>query len=87
MSQEQNNSNPRRSIGALWEKLAKSSGKRFLSGSIEIGGQRYPIVVFPNTKKSKPNQPDYSILMQEQRQQEAPAQYHSDQEPPEEIPY
>ena len=74
---------PSKSIGALWQKIARGRGTRYYGGRITIDGQYYPIVVFPNTKKSKPEQPDFSILISEPLPHEAPYQYATDREPEE----
>lgn len=49
-------------IGALWVKTAKSTGKQYMSGVVEIDGKKTPIVVFPSRKKHD-RQPDYSIML------------------------
>lgn len=49
-------------IGALWTKTS-AKGLEFLSGSIEISeGVRMEIVLFKNTRKNKPNHPDWNIF-------------------------
>lgn len=50
-----------RSIGALWAKSSKRG--MYFSGNIEIDGKKIPLVVFQNNRKSKPNQPDYNIMI------------------------
>ena len=72
-----NNTNKNSSIGGLWKKEAKTTGNKFLTGKVELGGKTYNIVVFPNTKKEPgSNQPDFRILESQDRpqQQSAPAQ-------------
>lgn len=49
------------SIGALWEKEGKAG--KYMSGQIEIGGNKINIVVFKNTNKKKENHPDWNILI------------------------
>lgn len=50
-----------KNIGALWVKDSKS-GNKFMSGVVEIDGEKHQIVVFENThKKEGSNQPDYKI--------------------------
>lgn len=46
-------------LGALW---AKKTTKQFLSGNIEINGEKINIVVFRNDNKKDDRQPDYYIL-------------------------
>lgn len=50
-----------RDIGALWAKVS-AKGLEFLSGSVEINNVRHQIVLFKNTRKSKPNHPDWNIF-------------------------
>lgn len=45
-------------IGALWE-----NEKGYMSGNIEIGGQKINIICFPSTKKTKTTSPDWNILL------------------------
>lgn len=47
-------------LGALWLKEGKSG--KYMSGRIEVNGEKINIVVFKNTYKEKENQPDYKIL-------------------------
>lgn len=47
-------------LGALWLKDGKNG--KYMSGRIEINGEKINIVVFKNTYKEKENQPDYKIL-------------------------
>lgn len=46
-------------IGALWIKQGKKG--QFLSGSLEINGQKVNIMVFKNTRKTELKYPDYQI--------------------------
>lgn len=48
-------------IGALWSKTS-GKGLEFLSGNILINEVRHEIVLFKNTRKSKPNHPDWNIF-------------------------
>jgi len=48
-------------IGALWSKQNKE-GKTFLTGVINDISGDIRIVIFPNDKKTQPNQPDYNIV-------------------------
>lgn len=54
---EQKNNN----IGALWAKSSKKG--MYYSGTLEIDGRKIPIVCFQNNRKSKPNQPDFNIMI------------------------
>jgi len=59
-----------KSIGALWKRKAQS-GRPYLSGLVELDGQKHRIVVFSNTyKEENGNQPDYRILRQTQKTDE-----------------
>ena len=49
-------------IGALWKQTAKSSGKEFFSGSIDIPGLNIKIAIFPNENKTATNHPDFKII-------------------------
>lgn len=53
-------------IGSLWKKQGQKGP--FLAGNFGDA----VIMVFPNTKKTAPNQPDYSIVISEKKQQEKP---------------
>lgn len=50
---------PLKKVGALWK--PDKDGAAVLRGEIEINGQKIKVMVFKNTFKSKPNQPDYEI--------------------------
>lgn len=63
--------NDRKSIGAFWLKTAKS-GTKYMSGSIEIEGEKHDIVVFKNDYKTEERHPDYKIYLNEKRRQDAP---------------
>lgn len=62
-----------RKIGALWLKETKD-GKKYFSGVIEDLRGDIRIAVFKNDRKEKENQPDYQIIIsEERREQHAPA--------------
>ncbi|MFH1621093.1 MAG: hypothetical protein ABIB04_03335 [Patescibacteria group bacterium] len=62
-----------RKIGALWLKETKD-GKKYFSGVIEDLRGDIRIAVFKNDRKEKENQPDYQIIVsEERREQHAPA--------------
>jgi uncharacterized protein (DUF736 family) len=53
-----------KTIGALWKPQKKAENSPSLIGSIElIAGMPVKVAVFPNTKKTKPNQPDFNIVL------------------------
>jgi hypothetical protein len=49
-------------IGAFWKK--EKNGKTFLSGKVKIGSNDYTAFIFKNNK-TKPNQPDYRLVLSE----------------------
>lgn len=57
-----------RKIGALWARKTQD-GKSYLSGVIQDIGGDIQIVVFRNDRKEKENQPDFSILLSEKKQE------------------
>ncbi len=62
-----------RKIGALWLKETKD-GKKYFSGVLEDMRGEIRIAVFKNDRKEKENQPDYQIIVsEERREQHAPA--------------
>lgn len=46
-------------IGALWN--GKQGSKAVFNGSVEIGGQKYKVLIFPNEDKSNDKQPDFRV--------------------------
>lgn len=48
-------------IGFLRKKTSKS-GMEFLTGMVELNGEKTNIVVFKNNNKNNENSPDYNIL-------------------------
>ena len=57
---ELTNMSKENNIGALW--LKESEKGKYMSGIIEIEGQKIPIVVFKNSYKKEDKHPDYVIL-------------------------
>lgn len=53
-------------IGVLWKKQS-AKGMEFMSGSLEINGEKINIVVFSQQKKSE-KAPDYKILISKPRE-------------------
>lgn len=49
------------SIGALWSKQGAKGN--YLSGYVEVGGQKVNIVCFVNAHKREEKHPDYRILV------------------------
>lgn len=60
-------------IGALWERTS-GRGARFLSGHVEINGQKQDVVIFENGFKEG-RQPDWRVYISRDRQEQpAPRQ-------------
>ena len=55
-------------IGALWLKQSKA-GKTFMSGELDMNGEKIKIVVFKNNKDGVETRPDYQIFKSEEREQ------------------
>lgn len=55
-----------RKIGACWKRKSKD-GKQYLSGQIDLITSKLNIVLFKNDKKTNPKQPDYNIVLSEER--------------------
>ncbi len=58
-----------RKIGALWLKETKD-GKKYFSGVLEDMRGEIRIAVFKNDRKEKENQPDYQIIVSEERREQ-----------------
>lgn len=54
-------------VGSLWKRESKSSGYVYLSGDIEINGEKVKIMVFPVKKEWKKTErhPDFDIKFEE----------------------
>jgi hypothetical protein len=50
--------------GALWSRVSKNNVK-FLSGTVEIGGQKFGLAIFKNDKKKSDKHPDYRVLVKD----------------------
>jgi hypothetical protein len=59
-----------KSIGALWVK--KNQRGDFMTGYIEVEGQKVEIVCFPNGYKTQEKHPDFRIMISQPRQQRDP---------------
>ena len=47
-------------IGALWTRQAKSTGKTYMSGKLEIGGEQIDVVIFQNNSEN-PKAPQWRV--------------------------
>ena len=55
-------------VGRLWLKTSKK-GDKFMSGVVEIGGQKVDVLVFKNNRKRPDKRdPDYDIFRAEPRE-------------------
>lgn len=61
----------KQAIGALWERTAKS-GTVYMTGSVEVFGKKFEIVVFRNNKGDNEKRPDFKIYESEPRAGGAP---------------
>lgn len=53
---------PLKKIGALWQRVSGNGGFVYLSGELEINGQKIPVKVFPTRPEWKrANSPDFEI--------------------------
>jgi hypothetical protein len=64
--------------GALWSRIAKSTGKPFITGIIDLNemppGDKVNVVVFQNTRKQAANSPDYLMFLSEPAKQKEVSQ-------------
>ena len=57
--------------GGLWERFSAKTGVTYLSGSIEINGQKHNFVALKNTYKEEGSKkPDYIIKLKENKDNE-----------------
>jgi uncharacterized protein (DUF736 family) len=54
-------SEQKKDIGALWARTS-SKGNQFLSGFVQVNGEKYEIIVFQNNKDGNDKRPDYRIF-------------------------
>lgn len=73
-------------LGALWLKES-GKGKKYMSGNIEINGEKIQIVVFKNDKGGVETRPDYQIFKSEKREQVVNANNESEEISVDEIPF
>ena len=55
----------KKDIGVLWSKTGAKG--EYLSGTIELGGQKFKIIAFKNGYKKTEAQPDWRIFPQQER--------------------
>ena len=60
--------------GALWLKTARS-GDKFMSGVIEVNGEKVNLLVFKNGYKEESKHPDYVIYESPEHNRETPKGY------------
>ncbi len=53
-------------IGAMWQHRSKKDNKLYLSGEIEINGEKKRVLLFRNALKENEKHPDWNILLEEQ---------------------
>lgn len=77
----------KRDIGAIWFKESRK-GVKYLSGVIEIDGEKRKFVAFKNSKKAD-NQPDYRIYQSTPRDEKQELQNNPpcDKKDNEDIPF
>jgi len=54
-------------LGALWVRTSKA-GNKFMSGQIEIEGQKTDLIIFKNKNKKTEKHPDLIIYLSEPRE-------------------
>lgn len=60
-----------KSVGGLWKPKQRKENSPIMMGVIEIiNGIPQQIAIFPNKKKTKDNQPDYNIVLNDQRKEQ-----------------
>jgi uncharacterized protein (DUF736 family) len=67
-----------REIGCLWTRVAATSGKKYLSGTLVFksdvkAGQQIAVVGYSNSQKKADNQPDFNFYISEQKNGNKPA--------------
>ena len=75
MTEKQQSSGLRR-VGGLWKKNAKSSGKAYYGGVVEINDVKMRVVLFRNEDKRTESSPDLSLHVvddDEQQQDSGPS--------------
>lgn len=77
-----------KSIGALW---VKSSPKgQYMTGNIEVNGEKISLVCFLNSNKKEAKHPDWNILKSVPRENEQPMNalpVRDDEIDPQDIPF
>lgn len=64
------NDEKKKDIGALWNKRS-TKGTEYLSGYVEINGQKVSVVCFANGHKKEAKHPDYKVYLSEPREKQA----------------
>jgi hypothetical protein len=71
---ETENKQTKKNIGGLWIKKSKDQKTSYLNGKISLpDGQELSVVIFKNTYKTEPNQPDYRVFPNEPKDGAKPA--------------
>lgn len=69
----------KKKLGALWLRQSQA-GKHFMTGELEIEGEKIQIVAFQNDKGDNEKRPDYQIFESEPRE-------HREEISPEDAPF
>ena len=57
-----------KNAGALWKRVSSKTGLDYLSGEIRINNMIHKISAFVNDRKDNEKQPDYNILLNEEKE-------------------
>lgn len=76
--------------GALWKK--EKNGNVYLSGEVDLAGQKHRVMVYKNDKKESAKHPDYRVMLvkdDEERPDPLPASQadYGTQVPDDDIPF
>lgn len=63
MANQTNNNNY---VGSLWKKVSEKTGKKYLTGYIEVGGEKINVVAFVNQPEDKKSEKSPDIVIMEQ---------------------
>lgn len=78
-------SDTKKKIGALWTKELRD-GKKILTGSVELNGEKVKVAVFRNSYKTEPKQPDYIVYLDDYKPKDKPAA-EGDDGPADDFPF